>query len=103
MGSFPDGRLYAALDATVLWNLFRMVHLSLVWRGRSMPPACKVLRHGSASVAFRDYRGVPGFAAWLLRGLGAVLLKGGAGPFPTDGKRLALGLPTPRCRRGGAW
>jgi len=39
-----------------------------------LPLAWKVLRHNSASVAFRNYCGVPGFAARLLKGREVVLL-----------------------------
>lgn len=74
LGGFPDGRLYVALDTTVLWDKFCVVQLSLVWRGRAVPVAWKVLQHCSASVAFRDYRGVLGFAARLLRGREVILL-----------------------------
>ena len=74
LGEFPDGRLYVALDTTTLWNVFCVVPVSLVWRGRSVPVAWKVLRHRSASVAFKDYRGVLGFAARLLKGREVVLL-----------------------------
>jgi len=74
LGDLPDGRLVVALDTTVLWNTFCVVQLSLVWRGRAVPVAWKVSRHKSASVAFRDYRGVLGFAARLLKGREVVLL-----------------------------
>lgn len=71
---FSDGRVMVVLDTTVLWNTFCVVQLALVWRGRSVPVAWKVLRHPSASVAFQDYRGVLGFAARLLKGREVVLL-----------------------------
>jgi len=74
LASFPDRRVLIALDTTVLWNEFCVIQLSLVYRGRSIPLVWKVLRHKSASVAFRDYRGVLGFAAKLLRGDEVVLL-----------------------------
>jgi hypothetical protein len=118
LGEFPDGRLLAVLDTTVLWDTFCVVQLSLVWRGRSVPLAWKVLRHGSASVAFKDYRGVLGFASRLLRGREVALLadrgfihaellrwarrtpgwhfaircKRGVGLFLVDGRKLALRL-----------
>ena len=69
-----DKRLYVALDTTVLWNQFCVVQASLVWRGRSVPLAWKTLEHASASVAFKDYRGVLGFTARLLEGREVVLL-----------------------------
>ena len=74
LGECPDRRLWVVLDTTVLWNLFCVVQLCLVYRGRTIPLAWKVLRHPSASVAFRDYRGVLGFVARLLRGYEVVLL-----------------------------
>ncbi len=70
----PDRRLLVVLDTTVLWNGFCVVQLAWVYRGRTIPLVWKVLRHGSASVAFRDYRGVLGFAARLLTGREVVLL-----------------------------
>ena len=73
-GECPDRRLLVVLDTTVLWNLFCVVQLCLVYRGRTIPLAWKVLRHPSASVAFRDYRGVLGFVARLFRGYEVVLL-----------------------------
>jgi hypothetical protein len=69
-----DARLYVVLDTTMLWGGFCVVQLSLSYRGRSIPLAWKVLKHASSSVAFRDYRGVLGFAARLLRGREVVLL-----------------------------
>jgi hypothetical protein len=74
LGGCPDERWIVALDTTVLWNTFCVVQVALVWRGRAVPVAWKVLRHPSASVAFRDYRGVLGFAARLLSGRKVVLL-----------------------------
>jgi hypothetical protein len=74
LGEFADDRLVVALDTTVLWNRFCVVQASLVWRGRAVPVAWKVVRHPSASVAFKDYRGVLGFAARLLKGRRVVVL-----------------------------
>lgn len=74
LGECPDRRLWVVLDTTVLWNLFCVVQLCWVYRGRTIPLAWKVLRHPSASVAFRDYRGVLGFVARRLRGSEVVLL-----------------------------
>lgn len=70
----PEGRLHVALDTTMLWDTFCVVQLSLIYRGRSVPIAWKVRLHGSASVAFGDYRWVLVFAARLLAGREVVLL-----------------------------
>ena len=74
LGDCPDRRLLVGLDTTVLWNEFCVVQRCLVYRGRTIPLAWKVWRHPSASGAFRDYRGVLGVVARLLRGYAVVLL-----------------------------
>jgi hypothetical protein len=70
----PDRRLHVALDTTMLWNLFCVVQVSLVYRGRAIPLGWSVLRHPSASVAFADYRAVLAQVAGLLEGFEVVLL-----------------------------
>lgn len=49
-------RLYLALDTTVLWNRFCIIHLSVVCCGRAVPFLWKVKEHKSATVAFREYK-----------------------------------------------
>lgn len=71
----PERLVLVALDTTVLWDGFCVVQLALVYRGRTVPLAWKVMEHPSASVAFLDYRGVLGFAARLLRGYKVVFAK----------------------------
>ena len=44
-----------ALDSSVLWNRYVIVRVSLVYRGRALPLAWKVVEQGSASVGFSDY------------------------------------------------
>ena len=60
-------RLYLALDTTVLWNQYCMIHLSVVCCGRAVPLLWRVLEHGSATVAFEEYRPLLRRARWLLR------------------------------------
>lgn len=48
--------VFVALDTSMLWNTYCLVRLSLIYRGRAIPIAWKVLEHGSASVAYPDYR-----------------------------------------------
>lgn len=43
--------LYLALDTTVLWNRYCMIHLAVVYCGRAVPLLWRVLEHGSATVA----------------------------------------------------
>jgi Transposase DDE domain len=60
-------RLYLALDTTVLWDRFCMIHLSVVCCGRAIPLLWRVLEHGSATVAFEEYQPLLRRARWLLR------------------------------------
>lgn len=49
-------RLYLALDTTMLWNRFCIIHLSIVCGGRAVPFLWKVLEHKSSTVAFVEYK-----------------------------------------------
>jgi hypothetical protein len=49
-------RLYLALDTTMLWNQYCMIHLSIVCGGRAVPFLWKVLKHKSSTVAFAEYK-----------------------------------------------
>ncbi len=49
-------RLYLALDTTMLWNRFCIIHLSVVCCGRAVPLLWKVLEHQSSTVAFDEYK-----------------------------------------------
>lgn len=60
-------RLYLALDTTLLWDRYCMIHLSVVCCGRAVPLLWRVLEHGSATVAFGEYEGMLRKARWLLR------------------------------------
>ena len=48
--------LYLALDTTMLWDQYCMIRLSVIYRGRAVPLAWRVIEHRSAQVAFRVYR-----------------------------------------------
>jgi hypothetical protein len=67
LSGWKSHRLYLALDTTVLWDRYCMIHLSVVCCGRAVPLLWKVLEHGSAAVAFHEYKVLLGKARWLLR------------------------------------
>jgi len=67
-------RLYIALDTTVLWNRYCMIHLSVVCCGRAVPLLWRVLEHGSATVRFKEYQPLLRKARWLVRQHGDVML-----------------------------
>lgn len=55
----PTGRVYVALDVSVLkGSPFVLIRVSLIYRGRAIPLAWRVLRHASATVGYADYVGV---------------------------------------------
>jgi hypothetical protein len=56
LSDYQDRRVYLALDTTLLWDTYGVVSVTLVYRGRRIPLGWKVMQHGSASVAFNDYR-----------------------------------------------
>jgi Transposase DDE domain len=51
-----EKRLYLALDTTVLWNRYCMIHLSVICGGRAIPFMWKVMEHKSSTVAFQEYK-----------------------------------------------
>jgi hypothetical protein len=67
LSGWKQQRLYLALDTTVLWGRFCLVHLSVVCCGRAVPLLWRVLEHSSATVAFEEYQPVLRRARWLLR------------------------------------
>jgi hypothetical protein len=67
LSKWTNQRLYLAIDTTVLWDRYCMIHLSVVCCGRAIPLFWEVLEHESATVAFSDYVLLLRKARWLLR------------------------------------
>lgn len=59
-------RIYLAMDTTVLWNRFCMIHISIVCGKRAIPFLWKVIEHKSATVAFAEYKSLLKIADKLL-------------------------------------
>ena len=74
LSQWKNQRLYLAIDPTVLWDQYCMIHLSVVCCGRAIPLLWDVLEHESATVAFSDYERLLRKARWLLRGYSDVML-----------------------------
>ena len=51
-------RLFVSLDTSVLPRGYVLIRASLVYRGRAIPIAWKIIKHGSASVSFDAYKSV---------------------------------------------
>ena len=67
-------RLYLALDTTMLWNRFCIIHISIVCGGRAVPFLWKVLEHKSSTVAFAEYKLMLRLATKLLSGYSDIML-----------------------------
>lgn len=76
LSSWGQGRLHLAVDTTVLWNKYCMIHLSLVCCGRAIPLLWDVLEHESATIGWADYCRLLRKARWLLRRHPDVMLLG---------------------------
>jgi hypothetical protein len=74
LNGWQHHRLYLALDTTMLWNRYCMIHLSVVCCGRAVPLLWRVLEHGSATVSFQEYKPLLRKARWLLRHHNDVML-----------------------------
>jgi hypothetical protein len=74
LSKWKNQRLSLAMDTTVLWDKYCMIHLSVVCCGRAIPLLWDVLEHKSATVAFSDYERLLRKARWLLRGYDDVIL-----------------------------
>ena len=74
ISTWKSQRLYLALDTTMLWNRFCIIHLSIVCGGRAVPFLWKVLEHKSSTVAFREYKLMLNLAQRLLSNHSDIML-----------------------------
>ncbi len=92
ISNWTKGRLYLALDTTMLWNKYCMIHLSIICSGRAIPFLWSVKEHNSATIAFevrnalgstqlevtsslcRVYQPLLRKASWFLRNQSDVML-----------------------------
>lgn len=51
-----QGTLHLVLDTTSLWGRFCWIRVSLVYRGRAIPIAWRIIAHKSTNVAFSLYK-----------------------------------------------
>ena len=50
LSKWSSERLYLSLDTTVVWNCFCIVWVGVVYRGRTVPVAWRVVAHSSSTV-----------------------------------------------------
>lgn len=85
-------RLYLALDTTTLWNRFTMVYVSVIYRGRAIPLAWRVIRSQSTAVGFASYQPILREAAQVLPADAKVVLLADRGFADVALMRLARDL-----------
>jgi hypothetical protein len=56
LSKYKRRRLYLAIDTTVLWDRYCMIHLAVICCGRAIPLLWKVIEHDSATVSFAEYK-----------------------------------------------
>lgn len=81
-----------ALDSSMLWEKYVIVRVSLIYRGRALPLAWKVLEQGSASVSFVNYEPVLKEAARLLPQSCEIILLADRGFVDVDLMQLVVRL-----------
>jgi hypothetical protein len=81
-----------ALDSSMLWGRYVIIRVSLVYRGRALPLAWKILEHGSASVSFDEYKSILEEASRLLPLHCEVVLLADRGFADVDLMQLAVRL-----------
>lgn len=89
---WTEQRAILALDSTMLWERYVIIRVSLVYRGRALPLAWKILEHGSASVRFDEYKSVLEEASRLLPLSCEVVLLADRGFADVDLMQLAVRL-----------
>lgn len=55
LSTWQEPKMYLSLDTSVFWQDYCLIRLAVVHRGRAIPVVWRVLKHGSATVAFNDY------------------------------------------------
>ncbi|AGF53490.1 unknown protein (plasmid) [Synechocystis sp. PCC 6803] len=55
LADWQEEILYLSLDTSLFWDEYCLVRLAVVYRGRALPVVWRVLKHRSASIAFRQY------------------------------------------------
>ena len=89
LSKWGDHVVYLAFDTSMLWNTFCIIRVSIVYRGRAIPLAWKVIRHKSSSVAFKEYKDVLIEAKSIINGMNKrVILLADRGFADTELMRL---------------
>ncbi len=74
LSQWKSQRLYLSLDTTVVWNCFCIVWVGVVYRGRTVPVAWRVVAHSSSTVRLWTIQRVLRQAARVLPDGAAIVL-----------------------------
>ena len=66
LAEWGDHKLYLALDTSRLFDDYCLIRISVVFRGRAVPVAWKVLEHKSSTVSYAVYEELLDHAAMLV-------------------------------------
>ena len=80
--------LYLCLDTSLFWEEYCLIRLAVVYRGRSIPLAWRVLEHTSASVSFDAYQELISQSAQYLPSKAKVILLADRGFVHTRAMKL---------------
>ena len=67
LSEWGDNIIYLAIDTSMLWNTYCIIRISIVYRGRAIPLAWDVKKHGSSAIAFKIYKNVIYNAYYILK------------------------------------
>lgn len=56
LAAWKEPYIYVSLDTSLFWDEYCLVRLAVIHRGRALPIVWRVIKKGSASVSFMDYR-----------------------------------------------
>lgn len=58
LGTIENTKVELTLDTSILWDKFCLIEVCVIWGGRSITLSQVVLKHGSATVSFEQYKPV---------------------------------------------
>ena len=58
LSGWESDEIYLSLDTSMLWNRYCLIRVAVVYRGRAVPVAWRVIEHSSSSVKIAAYKGL---------------------------------------------
>ena len=56
LADWEQSEMYLSLNSSLLWNEYCLIRLVVIYRGRGLTMAWRVIKHASSSVAYEDYQ-----------------------------------------------